>query len=221
MIIAIDGPSGTGKTTVARRVAERLHFSYFDTGAMYRALTWLVLSRGVDPSDDHAVVALIPSFALRIEGQGNEKRYFVGKQEVTTEIRSHQVTQAVSIVAALRPVREALWKIQHAFAQQGNAVFEGRDIGSVVFPEAEVKIFLTARPEVRAQRRLEEIVAKNPQEAKGMDRDKMRVELMRRDELDSTRAVAPLRCPPDAHVVDTSDLSIDEVVELILTKVRH
>lgn len=220
MIVTIDGPAGTGKTTVAKSVAERLHFAYFDTGAMYRAVTWLMLQSGIDLKDIPAIERIIENFSFRITEENKTKRYFVGKNDVTEVIRSREITARVSEVAALLPVRKALGKIQRAFAAQGDSVFEGRDMGSVIFPDAEVKIFLTGTPEVRAQRRLDELIAKNPQLAQTLDHKKMLGEIMKRDEIDSTREHSPLTCPKDAFQIDTSTLSIDQVVALILEFVR-
>ncbi|MBI2743840.1 MAG: (d)CMP kinase [Chlamydiales bacterium] len=219
VIVTIDGPAGTGKSTVARRVADSLHFSYFDTGAMYRAVTWKILQEGIDLKETSALEKLLEELSFRIVEEKGSKRYFVGDTDVTEEIRTPEITSRVSEISALLCVRSALGKIQRAFAKHGNSVFEGRDMGSVIFPQAEIKIFLTAKPEVRAERRLKELVAKNPDLAKTLDSQKMLSDIMRRDEVDSTREHAPLLCPKDAHVIDTSDLSIDEVVSQILTYV--
>lgn len=216
MIITIDGPSGTGKSTVAKRVADSLHFAYFDTGAMYRAVAWMMIQKKIAVSDVEKIGQMLENFIFSIQGEGKEKHYYASDQDVTKEIRSREVTSLVSAVSALPAVRKALWKIQRSFAGLGDAVFEGRDMGTVVFPQAEIKIFLTARPEIRAQRRLDEIKEKNPQEASKMDHQKMLEDIMRRDEYDSTRALAPLKKPQDAYEIDTSDLSIDEVVSEIL-----
>ena len=216
MIITIDGPAGTGKTSVAKRVAECLHFSYFDTGAMYRAVTWAIQQKNISLSDLPRIEELLKHFSFSIKHENKHKRYFVDATDVTEAIRSQEVTAHVSAVSALPPVRKALWSIQHDFAKTEDTVFEGRDLGTVVFPDAEVKIFLTGRPEVRAERRLKEILQKSPKEAAHLDQDKMLEDLMRRDELDSTRTIAPLKCPEDAFIIDTSDLSLDEVVDRIL-----
>lgn len=216
MIVTIDGPAGTGKSTVAKRVAQELGLPYFDTGAMYRAVSYLILEQKVTLSDERQIGQILSCFRFEVKGEGCEKRYFANGYDVTYEIRSQAVDKIVSPIAALPVVREALWAIQRSFAKQKGGVFEGRDMGSVVFPKAHVKIFLTARPEERAKRRLDEILQKRPQEASGIDRDKMLGELQKRDEYDSLRKLAPLKCPQDAYVIDSSDLSIDEVVERIL-----
>lgn len=220
MIITIDGPSGTGKTTVARTVAEKIGFVYFDTGAMYRALTWLVLQKNVDVSNPLEIEALLPLFDFRIQDQKGAKKYFIGDTDVTEIIRSRPITANVSKVAAQKEVRSSLLHIQHHFAKHQNVVFEGRDLGTVVFPDAEIKIYLNADPEVRAERRLQEMLQKNPDEVRHLDRDQMMQEIMRRDEYDSTREVAPLRCPVDAYQIDTSQLTIDQVVDAIVAFVQ-
>lgn len=216
MIITIDGPAGTGKTTVAKRVAEALQFPYFDTGAMYRAVTWMLLEEHVPLSDLEKVGEFLTRFQFSIQLQKGEKRYFVGSRDVTSEIRTMKITAHVSEVSAMKIVRESIWRIQRDFAAHGNAVFEGRDLGTVVFPDAAIKIFLTAAPEVRAERRLAEFTQKYPHEAANLDHDKMLKDMMRRDEYDSTREVAPLKCPEDAYVIDTSHLTIDQVVDEII-----
>jgi cytidylate kinase len=212
MIITIDGPAGTGKSTVAKKVAEALRLPYFDTGAMYRAVALLMLQRGVALSDTNTIAEILSTFRFGID-QG---RYFANGIDVSREIRSAEVNQSVSPIAALPQVREALWKIQRQFAKKRGGVFEGRDLGTVAFPHAEIKIFLTAKPEVRAQRRWDEIVQKRPKEAEKMDQAQMLQELQRRDAYDSQRELAPLKRPPDAYLIDTSELSISEVVDRIL-----
>jgi cytidylate kinase len=216
MIITIDGPSGTGKTTVARKVADRLHFTYFDTGAMYRCFTWFVLENNVDVADSKGIENLLNRFAFNISEKDGKKNYFVGEQNVTEVIRSRPVTAHVSAVSALKEVRSFLLTIQHHFAKERNVVFEGRDLGTVVFPKAELKIFLTADPQIRAERRLYELVEKQPLEAQNLSREQMLADIIQRDEYDSTRKIAPLRCPPDAFQIDTTHLSIDEVVDQVV-----
>jgi len=213
MIVTIDGPAGTGKTTVARLVAERMRLPYFDTGAMYRSVAFWMLKRAIPISDKAAIAQMLQDFSFEIREGG---RYFACGLDVTDEIRSQAVNKIVSPVSALPPVREAIWKIQRRFAEKKGGVFEGRDMGTAVFPKAEIKIFLTARPEVRAQRRLDELIRKRPHEAEGMDRKAMLDELQKRDLCDSSRELAPLTRPIDAYVIDSSQLSIEEVVDRIL-----
>jgi cytidylate kinase len=219
-ILTIDGPAGTGKSTVAKNVAEKLGMPYFDTGAMYRAVSYLIIQKKIALSDDNKIGELMHSFRFEVRDKNGEKKYFANGQEITQEIRSEAVNKIVSPVSALPTVREALWAIQRKFAKSKGGVFEGRDMGTVVFPKAGVKIFLTARPEVRAQRRLNEILHKRPHEAQAMDEGKMLSELQKRDAYDASRQLAPLKCPEDAYVIDTSDLSIDQVVASILEYVE-
>lgn len=216
MIVTIDGPAGTGKSTVAKLVAERLGLPYFDTGAMYRSFAYLLLEHKIALTELERIGDLLRDFCFEIRTEEGQKRYFANGCDVTEVIRTQPVTKMASQVAALPAVRQELWKIQRAFAEEKGGVFEGRDLGTVVFPEASLKIFLTARPEVRAQRRFEELLRKNPEEAKTLDREKMQQELQKRDEFDSSREIAPLKCPEGAYVVDTSDLTIEEVVERII-----
>lgn len=219
MIITIDGPSGTGKTTVAKAVARALGFAYFDTGAMYRALTWFLLHKHINLKDSQAVCEGLAQFHFRVEG--DPKRYYANDYDVTTWIRSVEVTAAVSAVSALKDVRDALLQIQRQFGKAQHAVFEGRDLGTVVFPEAQEKIFLWADPAVCAERRLQEWLSSDSHEVQGLTHDAVLRDLMQRDEMDSTRAVAPLKCPLDALVLDTTFLSIDQVVEAIVTHYKQ
>jgi CMP/dCMP kinase len=219
MIITIDGPAGTGKTTVARLVAERLHVPFFDTGSMYRSVAWRILKKEIPLSDCVRIEEELSTFSFHISTDGNGRRYYVGDEDVTEVIRSQPVTAIVSEVSALPCVRKALWKIQREFGEKGDAVFEGRDMGSVVFPHAEMKIFLTARAELRAQRRFQELLQKNPGDK--IDQEQILAEIIRRDEYDSSRTLAPLKCPEDALLIDTSDLSIDGVVDRILEYKLH
>src|SRR5258708_5691807 len=156
MIITIDGPAGIGKSTVARKVAEKLKAPYFDTGAMYRAVAFLLLQEQISLTDEKKIGELLACFTFEARIHGEKPHYFANGLDVTERIRSPEVTAIVSPVSALPIVREALWKIQRQFAKKKGGVFEGRDMGSVVFPNAQFKIFLTARPEVRAARRLAE-----------------------------------------------------------------
>jgi len=214
MIITIDGPSGTGKSTVAKGVAKRLGLAFFDTGAMYRSLAWLVLKEGIDPADQAKVVGLLPQFQYEVKSaSGEERRYFVQNIEVTSPIRAQAVSTAASQIAVYPEVRQALVKIQRTFGHAVDAVFEGRDMGTVVFPDADLKIFLTAKPEVRAERRYRELTHKFPDLS--MSREEILREIEERDQADSTRAISPLKQAEDAVLIDTSDLTVQQVIEKI------
>lgn len=218
-VVAIDGPAGSGKSTVARLVAERLHFTHVDTGAMYRALTLKVLKSGVPVEDESRVGRIVSTAEIELE----DGRVFLDGEDVTTEIRSGKVTRHVSRVSSYPAVRTALLSQQRGFASSGDdpgdkgIVMEGRDIGSVVFPDARWKFFLDASPEVRAQRRHAELVAAG----KSLELGAVLTDLRDRDAKDSGRAVAPLKCPADAKVIDSSRLGIDEVVQKIIDHVLH
>lgn len=216
MIITIDGPIATGKSSVAKKLAEELGYIYFDTGAMYRGLTWLSLKKNINPEDPAQVAELLKDFLFEIKIKRGERRYWVNKEDVTEQIRGELVTSSVSKIAANPAVREKLVSMQREFSTGVNAVFEGRDMGTVVFPHADLKIFLTGRPEVRAKRRFEELKAKFPDECKDLSIEKAKEDIARRDNFDSTRETSPLRQAEDACIVDTSDVSIDEVVMKIL-----
>ena len=216
MIITIDGPSGTGKTTVAQRVAEKLGVAYFDTGAMYRAVAWGLRNAGVDLKNVQQVDDYLKVFSFDIRKRNGDRHYLVGGIDVSEEIRTQKITDIVSEVSAMSNVRKALWKMQRAYAEKQSAVFEGRDMGSVVFPKAEVKIFLDADPKERARRRLNEMRQKRSFDATHFDEEKMVEELKRRDTYDSTRKLAPLKCPKGAFRIDTTKLHIDEVIEQII-----
>lgn len=203
-VIAIDGPAGSGKSTVGRRLAERLGLEYLDTGAMYRAVTFAALQRGVDPLD----AADVGRLAQRIEIEVADLVRVDGV-DATIEIRGPEVTRAVSTVAANPEVRRELRRRQRQWADDRHGgVIEGRDIGSVVFPDAELKVYLTARPEVRAARRSQEVL--------DLDYEAVAVDLARRDALDQGREDSPLAEADGALVVDTSEQSVDEVVDDLL-----
>lgn len=220
MIITIDGPAGTGKSSVAKKVAEALGFAYFDTGGMYRCLCLLILENKVALDDTKEIEKILENFTYRIVQKGSEKYYYINDVEVTTKIRSEKVNAIVSQVSAYPFVRTALLRVQRDFAKNQNAVFEGRDLGTVIFPHADVKIYLDASPKVRAERRLKEIEEKKLYKEE-VDFESLLADIIRRDTIDSTRAVAPLKCPVDAHVIDTSYLTINQVVENILQYAKN
>jgi cytidylate kinase len=212
--VAIDGPAGSGKTTVARALARRLGILYLDTGAMYRALALAVLRAGLDPDDEAAVEALARRRPIRVVFDASAPhgyRVFAGADEFGDELDGNEVSRIVSQVAAFPRVRELMVASQREIAARGPVVMAGRDIGTVVLPEAPVKIFLTASRDARVARRLSELSDRGAEIAL----DELRAQMSERDRLDETRAVAPLRAAPGAVVIDSSRLGVDEVVERI------
>ena len=200
-VIAIDGPAGSGKSTVARRLAEHLGLEYLDTGAMYRAVTFAALRRGVDPADADDIATLVPQLELEVGGDTVR----VDDVDASIEIRGPEVTRAVSVVAANPRVRADLVRRQREWAQsRDGGVLEGRDIGTVVFPDAVLKVYLTARPEIR--------VARQSKEVSDLSYEAVAADLARRDALDEGREASPLTQADDAIIVDTSDLSVDDIV---------
>lgn len=216
MIITIDGPAATGKTSIARQLAKRLHFTYFDTGAMYRAFTWFFLKSQISMEQTDEIEKLVSQFPFKIKTNEQNKRYFVGDTDVTEEIRSHLVTSHVSEISAIECVRSQLLDVQRQFAIQGDFVFEGRDLGTVVFPQAEIKIFLIADPQIRAERRLAELLTQYPKEEIELTKQSMLADLLKRDQYDSNRVIAPLKPALDAYKIDTSTLTLDEIVDQII-----
>lgn len=212
MVIAIDGPGGVGKSTVTRALALELGLEYLDTGATYRAATVAVLRAGIDPADAAAVIGRVE----RVDIAYRSGIVYLDGEDVSTDVRCEAVTAAVSTVSAIPEVRDVVVAGQRAWvaARGGRAVVEGRDIGTVVFPDAPVKVFLTARPEVRAARR------SGDDEATGRGITEIQTDLQRRDGFDAGRMVSPMRPADDATVLDTSDLSINEVVDRILALVE-
>jgi cytidylate kinase len=217
LVIAIDGPSGSGKSTVARRVAAALHLRYLDTGAVYRALTWAVLDRAVDPDNVDGVLAVAGVAQIRVSTDPQAQVVSVDGRDVAAAIRGPEVTGAVSAVSAIPQVRERLVALQRAIIGAGGIVVEGRDIGTVVAPDSPVKIFLTASPEMRAARRSADA------EISVGDRDvsSVQADLARRDTLDSTRAASPLAMAPDAVQLDSTAMDEDAVVARVLDLVAQ
>ncbi|KUH95505.1 (d)CMP kinase [Mycobacterium sp. IS-1556] len=210
LVVAVDGPAGTGKSTVSRGLARALHARFLDTGAMYRIVTLAVLRAGVDVVDADAVAATAAAAELAVGYDPDEDCSYLDGEDVSTEIRGDAVTKAVSAVSAVPAVRTRLVDVQRALAAgEGSVVVEGRDIGTVVLPDADVKIFLTASAEERARRRNEQ----NKVAGLADDYEAVLADVKRRDHLDSTRAVSPLRPADDAVVVDTSTMTQPEVIE--------
>jgi len=211
-VVAIDGPSGAGKSTVARSTADALRLPVLDTGAMYRAVALGVLERGIDPSDADGCAAVARAVDLEIDGT-----VVLDGHDVSQSIRSPEVTAAVSTVSAHPAVRSALVARQRAWVDQhGGGVVEGRDIGTVVFPEATVKVFLTASERERARRRQRDEVAAE----RSVDVERVREDLERRDRADSTRRVSPLQPAEDALVLDTTNLAVADIVSMIIERFR-
>jgi cytidylate kinase len=221
LVVAIDGPAGAGKSTVAKRIADALGYLYIDTGAMYRAATWLVMRENVNLMDLEGIVRLVSGAKIELKLQetadGQTTRVLVNGEDVTREIRTQQVTRLVSPVSAVPGVRQHLVAQQQEMAERGGVVMDGRDIGTVVLPKADIKIFLTASPEIRAERRLKELneMGEEAQYAS------LLAEIKDRDRQDSTRLVAPLRQAQDAIPINTDNLAVDQVVERILNLCRR
>jgi cytidylate kinase len=210
--VTLDGPSGTGKSSVARGVARRLGAAYLDTGAMYRAATVAVLDAGVDPEDADAVARTVAAASIVVGTEAGSERVEVDGVDVAVRIRGAEVTRSVSAVSAVPAVRRQLVAQQRELAgTAGSVVVEGRDIGTVVLPDARLKVYLTAAPEVRAQRRAGQLGLSEPAEI-----DALAVDLRRRDEYDSSRADSPLRPAADAVVVDSSELDQQAVVDRVV-----
>lgn len=218
LVVAMDGPSGTGKSTVSKRLAQLLGAAYLDTGAMYRVATLHVLRAGADLSDPAAIAAATASLPWSIGTDPEAEDIRLAGEDVREIIRGAEVTGAVSAVSAVPAVRRTLVAAQQRLGRDaGHIVVEGRDIGTVVFPDADVKIYLTASAEARAQRRNQQNIA----EGRGDNYEAVLAAVQRRDHLDSTRAVSPLRAADDAIVVDTSEMDIDEVIAALAAVVAE
>lgn len=210
--IAIDGPAGAGKSTVARRVAQELGYTYIDTGAMYRALAWAVLSRDIPPDDAEAVCHFAETIVLRMEPGPSGARVFMGDQEITDAIRTPEISNLTSPLSALPCVRRRMVALQQQMGTHGGVVMEGRDIGTVVLPHADVKVFLTASLEERARRREAELTARGI----SVSSEALRRDIAERDARDSSRDVAPMVPAADATLLDSDTLNAQEVVVAIL-----
>ena len=215
--IAIDGPAGAGKSSISKVVANELGYLYIDTGAMYRGVTWAVLDSPVDVKNQKDVESLLPSLDLTLEPTANACKVFVKGQDVTDLIRQQQINENVSTIASYKGVREYLVERQQAMAAVGGVILDGRDIGSVVLPKAELKIYLTASVDARAKRRWLEVQGTSNEQS--LEDIKNNVES--RDEMDKNRDESPLVCVEDAIVVDSSNMTFDETVEHILHLVQE
>lgn len=211
LVITIDGPSGAGKTTVSRRLADRLGCRYVDTGALYRAVAWKVDAAGADYRDAQALKRLLAELKPAVSWREGLMRIHIDGRDVTDGLRSPKISMLASRLSALSLVRAYLLDLQRALGRRGKVVFEGRDMGTVVFPRATLKIFLDASPDARARRRYRELAAAGNQSLEEVRRD-----MQQRDRNDSTRDLAPLKKAPDMLYIDSTGLSVDEVVDRIL-----
>lgn len=215
--IAIDGPAGAGKSTVARRVSKELGFIYIDTGALYRSIGVAALRKGYKTDDREAVISILPSVELSLTFVDGEQRVILNGEDVSRDIRLPEASMAASNVSAIPEVRSFLLDMQKRFARENNCLMDGRDIGTVILPHAQLKIFLTASPEVRADRRYKELIEKGTPK----DYNELLEEIKQRDYNDSHREIAPLKPADDAIIVDTSYMGLDEVVERIVSLAKE
>ena len=216
IVVAIDGPAGAGKSTIAKLAAEKLGYAYIDTGAMYRSVAWKFLQTGME-FDEAYISELANTMIIEFKPEAKVNRVFVDGTEVTEAIRTPEVTAIVSRVAAIGAVREAMVEQQRRMGEIGGVLMDGRDIGTVVFPHAQLKIFLTASVEERARRRYKEMVEKGQQ----VELAQLQEDIAARDKQDSERAISPLRQADDALLLDTSDMSIAQVTDKILQLVQE
>lgn len=217
MIVAIDGPAASGKSTSAKLLAKELGFLYLDTGAMYRCVSWAIIKDEIDLSNDRQLLNFLKIFKIDLKNTGNRSSFYVNNKDVTDLIRKSNISQRVSEVSAIPDIRDFMVDIQRNYAKSENCVMEGRDIGTVVFPKAEVKFFIIASDEVRAKRRKLELESLGEKKSLSELIDEIR----RRDDFDSNRGHSPLKKAFDAIEIDTTDLSIDEQVRLMLGIVKQ
>lgn len=215
--VAVDGPAGAGKSSISKIVAKKLGYLYIDTGAMYRSVTWAVLHNHIDVNNQKAVEALLPELDLTMEASDDSCKVFIAGQDVTDFIRTPQVNNAVSIVASYKGVRQYLVERQRLMAEAGGVILDGRDIGSVVLPNAELKIYLTASVEARAMRRYLEVKGTVNEQTLEDIKDSV----MQRDDMDKNRKESPLIQVEDAVLVDSSEMTFDETVEHILHLIQE
>ncbi|MGD8208578.1 MAG: (d)CMP kinase [Desulfobacterales bacterium] len=214
LLITIDGPAGAGKTTVSRALADRLGYRYIDTGALYRAVALAAKSRGTNTENDAELKGLCAELELAFVTVETELRLLLNGEDITDQIRTAEITMLASAISARPVVRKYLLDLQRHLGKEKAAVFEGRDMGTVVFPDADLKFFLNATTRTRALRRYDEIKSQSTQTLEEVDQD-----IQRRDHNDSTRELAPLKPAQDAIVIDSTDLSVAEVVELMVTHI--
>jgi len=211
-VVAIDGTSGSGKSTTAKKVSELLDWLYLDTGATYRAVAYFVLQKGIDPNDERKVTQILDELNIDIEKVNGGQRTIVNGEDVSDKLRTEQVNKAVTPVSKIKEVRKYLVGIQRKIVDDKNAIIEGRDIGTVVFPDADIKFFMDADISIRAKRR--------KQQDGTNDLEKVKKDLERRDYHDSKRKESPLKKADDASLLDTSSLTIDEQVNIVISKIK-
>ena len=215
--VAIDGPAGAGKSTIAKKVSSELGFIYVDTGAIYRSVGLACIKKGIDEGDSKAVKKLLEDIDIRIVFFNGEQHILLNDEDVSGDIRTETVSMAASTVSAIPEVREFLLSLQRNFAKTDNVIMDGRDIGTVVLPNAQVKIFLTASPEVRAKRRVEQLAEKG----ESADYDTVLADIFKRDYNDSHREIAPLKPADSAFIVDTSDITLEESIRKIADIIKE
>ena len=215
--IAIDGPSGAGKSTVAKLVAKKLGITYLDTGAMYRACALFALKNGVDVHDEEKVRQLLPKIKITFRGAGEDKKVLLNGEDVSEAIREHSVSKAASDISKLPCVRDFLVERQRAIARENDVVLDGRDITSNVLPHAEYKFYLTASTDVRARRRYDELIGRGA----SVDYEKIKADIIDRDKNDMQRAYAPLVLTEDSTLIDSSDMTPEQVADLIIGKIKR
>lgn len=216
LIIAIDGPSGAGKSTVSRLLADRMGYLYLDTGAMYRAVAYRAGAEGIVPEDEASLKALMERMEIELKRVAGEDRVLVNGTDISAEIRSEETGMLASRISAIPAVRDKLVEMQRKLGEQGGVVMEGRDIGTVVFPEADLKVYLDASPGERARRRVQQLMEKGEH----VDRKKTEADIRKRDHDDSTRNIAPLRKAENAVVIDSDGLAAMQVVDRIQIHAR-
>jgi cytidylate kinase len=215
--IAIDGPAGAGKSTIAKTVSKELGYIYVDTGALYRTVGLNALRKGVDTKDAEGVIATLDGLEVSLRFVDNEQRVFLGEEDVSSAIRQNEVSMAASNVSAIPKVREFLFDLQRDIAKKNNCLMDGRDIGTVVLPDAQIKLFLTASAEARADRRYKELIEKG----QTVDYDVILQEIKDRDYQDSHREIAPLKQADDAVLVDSTEMNLQETIDYMLNLIKE
>ncbi len=215
--VAIDGPAGAGKSTIARRAASELGFIYVDTGALYRTIGLACIQKKIDPSNTAAVIHILQDIDISIVFLNGEQHVLLNDKDVSSEIRTEQASMTASVVSAVPEVRQFLLDLQRDFARTNDVIMDGRDIGTVVLPNAQVKIFLTASPETRARRRLLQLEEKGEK----LDYETILVDIIKRDYNDSHREAAPLKAADNAIIVDTSDLTLEESIRKVVGIIKE